>query len=92
MCGFSYDTNEYDIKDFPPAPRTRLIVRPEGLIFFANKGPWLTSDLSEADIRDKSKTNDLANFLVCVQAPWFCIQCLIRLADLLRELPLIYWN
>ena len=41
---------------------------------------WLDKipDLSEAEIKSKSKANGLAKFLVCIQASWFAAQCLTR--------------
>ena len=35
-------------------------------------------NLSEAEIRSKSKANGLAKTIVCVQALWFIAQCLTR--------------
>lgn len=35
-------------------------------------------NLSEAEIRSKSKANGLAKTFVCVQALWFIAQCLTR--------------
>ena len=36
---------------------------------------------SEEDIKDKSKASGLAKTLVCVQALWFCAQCISRVAE-----------
>ena len=35
-------------------------------------------DLSEGEIRSKSKANGLAKALVCIQALWFITQCITR--------------
>lgn len=35
-------------------------------------------DLSEEEIKSKSKANGLAKALVCVQALWFIAQCITR--------------
>lgn len=35
-------------------------------------------DLSEEEIKSKSKANGLAKALVCIQALWFIAQCLTR--------------
>ena len=35
-------------------------------------------DLSEEDIKSKSKANSLAKGLICLQALWFIAQCLTR--------------
>ena len=37
--------------------------------------------LSEDEIWDKSKANGLAKAIVCIQALWFCAQCIIRLGQ-----------
>ncbi|KAL8783339.1 MAG: hypothetical protein Q9195_009419 [Heterodermia aff. obscurata] len=37
--------------------------------------------LSEDEIWDKSKANGLAKTIVCIQAAWFCTQCIVRLAQ-----------
>ncbi|KAI4198747.1 MAG: hypothetical protein LQ350_005070 [Teloschistes chrysophthalmus] len=39
--------------------------------------PWL----SEEEIWDKSKANGLAKTIVCIQAAWFCTQCIARLGQ-----------
>lgn len=43
--------------------------------------PELIPDISEDQIRDKSKANGLTKTLVCLQAAWFCAQCISRLAQ-----------
>ena len=37
--------------------------------------------LSEDEIWDRSKANGLAKTIVCIQALWFCTQCIVRLAQ-----------
>ena len=37
--------------------------------------------LSMEEIWDKSKANSLAKAIVCVQAFWFCTQCIVRIAQ-----------
>ena len=37
--------------------------------------------LTEEEIWDKSKANGLAKTIVCVQAAWFCTQCIARLGQ-----------
>lgn len=39
------------------------------------------SNLSEDEIKSKSKANSLAKTLVCIQALWFILQCLTRVAQ-----------
>jgi hypothetical protein len=38
-------------------------------------------NISKEDLSDKSKANSLAKSLVCLQASWFCIQCLARISQ-----------
>lgn len=38
-------------------------------------------DISEEYIRDKSKANGFAKVIVCLQAIWFCVQCIVRVAQ-----------
>ncbi|KAK3317250.1 hypothetical protein B0T19DRAFT_434545 [Cercophora scortea] len=42
-------------------------------------------NISQADLADKSKANGMAKALVCIQALWFVIQCIARVA---QNLPL----
>ena len=42
-------------------------------------------NISEQDIQDKSKADGLAKTLVCVQALWFCAQCISRVT---QQLPI----
>ncbi|KAL9626448.1 MAG: hypothetical protein Q9204_007298, partial [Flavoplaca sp. TL-2023a] len=37
--------------------------------------------VSEEEIWDKSKANALAKTIVCIQATWFCAQCIARIAQ-----------
>ena len=41
--------------------------------------------VSEAYINDKNKANKLAKLIVCIQATWFCTQCIARL---IQRLPI----
>jgi hypothetical protein len=40
-------------------------------------------NISKKDLQDKSKANGLAKALVCLQASWFCVQCLVRVGQAL---------
>ena len=42
--------------------------------------PHIIPDLSASSIMDKSKANGLARALLCLQALWYCLQCIGRLA------------
>ena len=80
MGGFAFDTstaNPY----FLPNGRSRLTLRLEALKYIAERAPSLIPDLPADAIRDKSKANGLAKSLVCLQAMWFCLQCITRVAQ-----------
>lgn len=80
MGGFVFDTSSAPAK-FLPLETTRLTVRFQGLRYIAKHAPSLVPDISEEDIRDKSKADSLAKVLVCLQAIWFCVQCIVRVAQ-----------
>ena len=78
MGGFAFDTDDSEQK-FMPGSRTRLTLTTRALRFLAKHRPDLIPDLSTEEIEDKSKASGLAKTLVCLQASWFCIQCINRL-------------
>lgn len=80
MGGFAFDTREAK-PAFLPNNRVRLSINPRGVAYIAEKAPDLIPDLSKEFIRDKSKASGLVKLLVCLQALWFCIQCVLRLAQ-----------
>ena len=80
MGGFAYDTANAPAK-FLPNGTTRLTIRLEGLRYIVEYAPALIPDISEEHIRDKSKADGLAKVLVCLQALWFCVQCLVRVTQ-----------
>ena len=80
MGGFAFDTSSAPVK-FLPFETTRLTVRLQGLRYIMKHAPSLVPDISEEDIKDKSKADSLAKVLVCLQAIWFCVQCVVRVAQ-----------
>jgi hypothetical protein len=80
MGGFAFDTSKLE-KNFLPRNKTRITVARRGLHYLASHEPMLIPDVSEGQIQDKSKGSALAKFIVCLQALWFCIQCIARLAS-----------
>ena len=80
MGGFAFDTSA-STPSFLPNGRTRLTLNLRGLVYVAEKAPWLLPDLSGEFIKDKSKASGLAKLLVCLQALWFCVQCILRLTQ-----------
>ena len=75
--GFVFDTSNADVNILPNF-RERLTLTPAGLLYLLDNEPNLLSNISEEHIRDKSKASNLAKTLVCLQALWFCVQCLVR--------------
>ena len=80
MGGFAFDTSSAPAK-FLPNGTTRLTIRSLGLRYMAEHAPALIPDISEEHIRDKSKADGLVKILVCLQAIWFCVQCVVRVAQ-----------
>lgn len=79
MGGFAFDTSKLPTNILPDG-RTRLTLTPNALRKLATNEPQLLPDLSVETIRDKSKSNSFAKFLVCMQACWFIAQITGRLA------------
>lgn len=80
MGGFVFDTSNEDV-NFLPNSRQRLTLTPSGLLYILEHEPDLIPNISEEYICDKSKASNLAKTLVCLQALWFCVQCLTRLGQ-----------
>ena len=79
MGGFAFDTSTAPAKFLPN--ETRLTIRLEGLRYIAEHAPALIPNISEEYIRDKCEADGLAKVLVCLQAIWFCLQCIVRVAQ-----------
>lgn len=81
MGGFAFDTSKHPVierllhKGHKRATLSQLL-----LVDLANYMPSLIPDISEAVIKDKSKASKITKTLVCMQATWFCAQCIDRLA------------
>jgi hypothetical protein len=70
MGGFAFDARKADINFFPDE-RTRLTLTPDALKRIAEYHTDLVPDISEAEIKDKSKADGLAKTIVCMQALWY---------------------
>ena len=79
MGGFAIDTSKLS-ENFFPGNRTRLVLTPTGLLYFLHAKPHLFNYISKDDIIDKSKASKFAKTIVCIQASWFMIQCITRMA------------
>lgn len=73
MGGFAFDLRGQS--PFIPGSSYQTL-GPEGVFLLAKTG--LLPDISEQDIRDKSKTDGLGQFITCSQAIWLVIQCVGR--------------
>ena len=60
-----------------------LTVTPAGAVELARLG--LLKPVSEEVIKDKTKADSITKILVCIQAGWFIVQCIARVA---QKLPL----
>ncbi|KAK3619489.1 hypothetical protein LTR56_023990 [Elasticomyces elasticus] len=80
MGGFAIDLAAFDENIVPGKPeRLRLTV--DGVKLLANVDSTLLPDISREAIQDKSKASPLAKTIVCLQALWFCVQCITRLVQ-----------
>ena len=70
-----------ETKSFRKAPY--LTVTPAGAVELARLG--LLSPVEEEVISDKTKADPITKAIVCVQAAWFIVQCIARVA---QDLPL----
>ena len=80
MGGFAFDTSNAE-PNFLPNHRSRLCISVYGLSYIALKAPELIPDIAETQIKDKSKADGLAKIIVCLQALWFCVQCITRVSQ-----------
>lgn len=80
MGGFILNVRGEESEFFVLKTQTQLTIRPEAFPWIIRNAFEAIPDISEDEILDKSKANGLAKFIVCVQATWFCIQCVNRLA------------
>lgn len=78
MGGFAIDT--YDSGETPYVPGSpRVTLTIDGILLLARLGHL--PDIPITSIQDRSKADNLAKALVCIQAGWLGIQCIARLAD-----------
>ncbi|KAL8932022.1 MAG: hypothetical protein Q9211_006574, partial [Gyalolechia sp. 1 TL-2023] len=80
MGGFAF-TIDSSHANFLPHGITRITLTPDGLRFLLHHEPDALPDITAEQIKDKSKADGLKKTLVCIQALWFCTQCITRLAQ-----------
>jgi len=82
MGGFVVDTTKLDANDqYLPGTRTRITLAPNGVHGLAKYELHTLPDISVGDIEDKSKSDSLAKFIVCIQSIWFSVQIVFRMAQ-----------
>ena len=77
-----------EVPENAPQPTAFFPFHAKDIVFVTDDGIRLLSrhetgrkvvpNLSEEEIRSKSKANGIAKSLVCVQALWFIAQCITR--------------
>ena len=82
MGGIAVDEGESGsfIPEFRP-----VTLMPNGVLLLLKHEPQLLPDISEAEVKDKSKGSSLTKTIACIQATWFCLSCIARLS---QHLPL----
>ena len=63
------------------AKMDRLVMPSKGLCQALEEGSSMLPYVSDEDIMDKSKANSLIKAIACIQALWFCLQFITRLAQ-----------
>ena len=80
MGGYALALSSSARRFFPDLP-PRTVLTGQLLNNIANMRIDIFPDISEAQIRDKSKASALAKTLVCFQGIWFCMQFVARLSQ-----------
>lgn len=78
MGGYVIRTHLMD-GQYPITGQGRLTLTKNGIQWLLKYYPGVFPDLTEAEILDKSKASTLIKTLTCLQALWFCLQCIVRL-------------
>ncbi|RYP53958.1 hypothetical protein DL768_001180 [Monosporascus sp. mg162] len=79
MGGFAIDLRNLP-RDFVPGSPRSQILSTDGLLLLARCKPELIPDISEEEILDKSKADRLKKFIICLQAAWFSVSAIFRMA------------
>lgn len=78
MGGYVIQTHFMD-GQYPITGQGRLTLTKNGIKWLLKHCPEVFPDITEAEILDKSKASALVKTLTCLQAFWFCVQCVVRL-------------
>jgi hypothetical protein len=82
MGGIAMDPSGSD-PFIPSSQRSTLTAK--GISLLLRHEPQLLPDISEEDVKDKSKGSSFTKFAACIQATWFCLSCVARIS---RRLPI----
>jgi hypothetical protein len=80
MGGYAFELSTH-VRTHFSQDYERLVLTPDGLLKLYKYWPHLLPEVSQQDIEDRSKSDSLAKILTCLQATWFCIQCISRYAN-----------
>ncbi|KAM0802741.1 hypothetical protein BDR22DRAFT_819419 [Usnea florida] len=81
---FEIPENITESKQFLPSHSKEVwFISHEGIHFLSEQAEFrdMIPNISREEIESRSKANGLAKILVCIQALWFIIQCVTRLAQ-----------
>jgi hypothetical protein len=70
MGGIAMDPSSSD--PFIPLSQ-RATLTANGILFLLEHEPQLLPDISEEEVKDKSKGGSLTKSAACIQASWFCL-------------------
>ena len=81
MGGFAFDTGGPGSLSLEPSESPRLILTTRALRLLSEYEPHLIPDVSEEDIKDKTRADGISKALACLQATWFCSQFIWRIGS-----------
>ena len=80
MGGLTFDDSISFERIFPPG-LDRLTLHPKFILWCLEKDSNIIPRITESEIYDKNKANSLAKAFACLQALWFCLQFVTRMAQ-----------
>jgi hypothetical protein len=78
MGGISIDSKGSE-PFIPDSQRSTLTAN--GISLLLKHDPQLLPDISEEEVKDKSKESSFAKLVAFVQAAWFCLSCIARISQ-----------
>jgi hypothetical protein len=77
MGGIAMDPSSSD--SFVPLSQ-RATLTANGILLLLKHEPQLLPDISEEEVKDKSRGSSLTKSAACIQASWFCLSCIARIS------------